>query len=172
MLQRVLDSAGIDIRSCAELLGFNPDLFVQWAANPNQIPESVVPLLSAVLSVPPSLLATSPKAAKHLKDSDVTPQIWYKFRGDGLQESDREYVVLIRQIGHFLNELEEATRQKSVQWKSLFESIRSSADIQAPPTEQGKMAARIFRQSTAVSQGATGSGNVLRGLLRSLGVLV
>ena len=105
MLQRVLNSAGIDVRSCAELLGFNPDMFVQWAANPNQIPQSVVPLLSAVLSVPQSLFTTSPKAAKHLKDEDVTPQIWYKFLGEGLQESDREYVVLIRQIGHFLNEL-------------------------------------------------------------------
>ena len=172
MLQRVLNSAGIDVRSCAELLGFNPDMFVQWAANPNQIPQSVVPLLSAVLSVPQSLFTTSPKAAKHLKDEDVTPQIWYKFRGEGLQESDREYVVLIRQIGHFLNELEEVTRQKSVQWKTLFESIRSAVDIQAPPTEQGKAAARIFRQSTSLAHGASGSGNVLRGLLRALGVLV
>jgi Zn-dependent peptidase ImmA (M78 family) len=172
MLQRVLNSAGIDIRSCAELLGFNPDIFVQWAANPNQVPQSVVPLLSAVLSVPQSLFSTSPKAIKGLKDSDLVPQIWYKFRGEGLLESDREYVVLIRQIGHFLNELEEVTRQKSVQWKSLFESIRTTVDIQAPPTEQGKAAASIFRQSTSLSHGASGSGNVLRGLLRALGVLV
>jgi Zn-dependent peptidase ImmA (M78 family) len=172
MLQRVLNSAGIDVRSCGELLGFNPDVFVQWAANPNQIPESVVPLLSAVLSVPQSLFSTSPKAIKNLKDSDLVPQIWYKFRGEGLQQSDREYVVLIRQIGHFLNELEEVTRQKSVQWKTLFESIRGTVDIQAPPTEQGKAAARIFRQSTSLSHGAMGSGNVLRGLLRSIGVLM
>jgi Zn-dependent peptidase ImmA (M78 family) len=172
MLQRVLNSAGLDVRSCAELLGFNPDIFALWAANPNQIPESVVPLLSAVLSVPQALFAISPKAAKHLKDSDVIPQIWYKFRGENLQESDREYVVLIRQIGHYLNELEEVTRQKSVQWKSLFESIRTTVDIQAPPTEQGKAAASIFRQSTALGHGASGSGDVLRGFLRALGVLV
>ena len=85
---------------------------------------------------------------------------------------DREYVVLIRQIGHYLNELEEVTRQKSVQWKSLFESIRTTVDIQAPPTEQGKAAASIFRQSTALGHGASGSGDVLRGFLRALGVLV
>ena len=172
MLQRVLNSAGIDVRSCAELLGFNPDVFAQWAANPNQIPQSLVPLLSAVLSVPQSLFLTSPKAAKNLKDSDLIPQIWYKFRGEGLQESDREYVVLIRQIGHFLNELEEVTRQKSVQWKSLFESIRANVDVQAPPNEQGKTAARILRQSTSLGHGATGSGEVLRPFLRALGVLV
>ena len=172
MLQRVLNSAEIDVRSCAELLGFNPDMFAHWAANPSQIPQSVVPLLSAVFSVPQSLFSMSPKAAKNLKDSELTPQIWYKFRGNGLHESDREYVVLIRQIGHFVNELEEVTRQKSVQWKTLFESIRTEVDIQAPPTEQGKMAASIFRQSTSLSHGANGSGEVLRGLLRVIGVLV
>jgi Zn-dependent peptidase ImmA (M78 family) len=172
MLQRVLNSAGIDIRSCAELLGFNPDVFAQWAINANQIPQSIVPLLSAVLSVPQSLFSTPPKAIKNLKDSDLIPQIWYKFRGEGLQESDREYVILIRQIGHFLNELEEVTRQKSVQWKSLFETIRTTVDIQAPPTEQGKAAASIFRQSTSLNHGASGSGDVIRGLLRAHGVLV
>lgn len=172
MLQRVLNSAGIDARTCAELLGFNPDVFAQWLTNPNQIPQSVVPLLSAVLSVPQSIFTISPKAAKNLKDSDLIPQIWYKFRGEGLQDSDREHVLLIRQIGHFLNELEEVTRHKSVQWKPLFETIRTTVDIQAPPTEQGKAGASIFRQATSLGHGATGSGEVLRGLLRALGILV
>jgi hypothetical protein len=83
MLQRVLNSAGIDARTCAELLGFNPDVFAQWLTNPNEIPQSVVPLLSAVLSVPQSIFTLSPKAAKNLKDSELVPQIWYKFRGEG-----------------------------------------------------------------------------------------
>jgi Zn-dependent peptidase ImmA (M78 family) len=172
MLQRVLSSAGIDPRSCAELLGFNPQVFMQWASGQSQIPESVLPLLSAVLSVPQSLLTTTPKSGRNLTDSDVTPQIWYKFRAAGLLDSDREYVVLIRQIGHFLNELEEVTRQKSVQWSSVFDTIRRTVDIQAPPREQGKAAASIFRQSTSLSHGAGGSGDVLRGLLRALGILV
>jgi len=172
MLQRVLDSASIDPRTCAELLGFNPQLFMQWASGQSHIPESVVPLLSAVLGVPQSFFAMSPRAAKNLSDSDVTPQIWYKFRGPGLVETDREYVVLIRQIGHYLNELEEVTRQKSVQWRSVFESIRNTVDIQAPPREQGKAAAALFRQSTSLGHSATGSGEVLRGLLRAMGILV
>jgi Zn-dependent peptidase ImmA (M78 family) len=172
MLQKVLDSANIDPRTCAELLGFNPQVFMQWASGQSQIPESVLPLLSAVLGVPQSLLATSPRAAKNMSDSDVTPQIWYKFRGPGLVETDREYVVLIRQIGHYLNELEEVTRKKSVQWKTVFESIRNTVDIQAPPREQGKTAAGLFRQSTSIGHCATGSGEVLRGLLRALGILV
>jgi Zn-dependent peptidase ImmA (M78 family) len=172
MLQRVLDSANLDPRVCADLLGFNPQVFMQWASGQSQIPESVLPLLSAVLSVPQSLLATSPKAARNLSDSDVTPQIWYKFRAAGLLDSDREYIVLIRQIGHFLNELEKVTRQKSVQWNSVFDTIRRTVDIQAPPREQGKAGACIFRQSTSLGHGASGSGDVLRPLLRALGILV
>lgn len=170
MLQKILTSAGINARACAELLGFNPQVFSQWASEQCRIPESVVPLLSAVLSVSPSVLTA--RSSHNLQDSDVMPQIWYKFRGPGLRDTDREYVILIRQIGHYLNELEEVTRQKSVQWKSVFESIRTTVDVQAPPREQGKMAALILRESTALGHGATGVGEVLRGLLRALGVLV
>jgi len=172
MLQKILTSAGIDPRTCAELLGFNPQVFQQWASGQTRIPDSVVPLLSAVLSVSPSVLTEGPKAMRNLQDSEVMPQIWYKFRGPHLVESDREYVILVRQIGHFLNELEEVTRQKSVQWRSLFETIRTTTDIQAPPTEQGKMAARILRASTSLGHGATGAGEVLRGMLRAWGILV
>jgi Zn-dependent peptidase ImmA (M78 family)/transcriptional regulator with XRE-family HTH domain len=172
MLQRVLNSASIDPHVCAELLGLNPQLFAQWASGQSNIPESVLPLLSAVLGVPQSALAVSPRAAKNLSDSDVTPQIWYKFRGPELVDADREYVVLIRQVGHYLNELEEVTRQKSVQWKNTFDTIRNTVDIQAPPREQGKTAAALFRQATSLGHGATGSGEILRSLLRAMGVLV
>lgn len=172
MLQKILISAGIDPRSCAELLGFNPQIFEQWVSGQSRIPESVIPLLSAVLSVSPSMLGEGPRTKRNLGESDIVPQIWYKFRGPKLVESDREYVLLIRQIGYFLNELEEVTRQKSVQWKSLFETIRTTIDIQAPPAEQGKMAARILRTSTSLGHGAAGAGEVLRGMLRAWGILV
>ncbi len=170
MLQKVLDSAGIDPRRCAMLLGLSPQVLLQWAAGQSEIPESVLPVLSSVLSVLPSTLTL--RSARHLKDSDVTPQLWYKFRGPGLTEADREYVILIRQIGHYLNELEEVTRQKSVQWKSVFETIRTNVDIQAPPREQARLAAGILRQATALGHGTAGSGGVLRSLLRALGILV
>lgn len=172
MLQKILASAGIDPRNCAELLGFNPQIFAQWTSGQSRIPESVVPLLSAVLSVSPSVLMASPKTGRNVEEPDLVPQIWYKFRGPQLTESDREYVILVRQVGHFLNELEEVTRQKSTQWKSLFETIRTTVDIQAPPAEQGKAAARILRVSTSLGHGATGCGDVLRGMLRSWGILI
>lgn len=172
MLQLALNSTGLDAETCAGLLGFSPALFAEWLAGQRPIPESVLPLLSAVFSVSPSILKMSPKAAKSVQEADITPAVWYKFRGPELVSADRECVVLIRQLGHFLNELEEVTQQKSVQWKTLFESIRSATDLQSAPREQGRTAARIFRESTSMGHGAVGSGGVLRPMLRSMGVLV
>ncbi len=172
MLQVVLDSAGLDGQTCARLLGINPAIFAEWSAGQRPIPESVVPLLSAVFSVPPDVLRAPAKQARGIKKEDVTPAIWFKFRGPELINADRECVVLIRQLGHYLNELEAVTRSRSMQWKALFESIRDSTDLQTAPREQGRTAARIFRQSTTLGHGHRGGGEVLRGLLRSLGVLV
>ncbi len=172
MLQRVLDSAHLERETVALLLGISPSALQEWSSGQTAIPESVLPLLSAVLGVPQKQLTIPPRAARNLDEVDVTPQIWYRFRGQEIVDADRENVILIRQMGHYLNELEEVTRQMSVQWKVLFEAIRTSIDMQAPLREQGKSAARIFRQSTSLAHGAKGSGDLLRGVLRALGVLV
>jgi len=170
MLQTVLESVGLDAKTCAGLLGFNPTVFAEWSVGQRQIPESVLPLLSAVFSVPVSVLRAKP--SRTINDEDITPAIWYKFRGPELVSADRECVVLIRQLGHYLNELEAVTRSRSVQWKTLFESIRNETDLQASPREQGRAAARMFREATSLAHGAKGTGELLRGVLRSLGVLV
>lgn len=172
MLQRVLESVGLDAKACAGLLGFNPRLFAEWSAGQRPLPESVLPLLSAVFGVSNDVLRAHPRAAQHFKSEDITPAIWYRFRGPELVSADRECVILIRQLGHYLNELENVTRQRSVQWKTLFESIRESADLQASPSEQGRNAARIFREATSLGHGAKGVGEILRGVLRSLGILM
>ncbi len=103
---------------------------------------------------------------------DITPAIWYKFRGERLVDADRESILLIRQLGHFQNEIEDVTGKKAVGWKPLFEAIRQTTDPQAAPGEQGQRAARMFRESTGLSQCATGIGEVLRGHLRRLGILI
>ncbi len=149
MLQRILNSAGLDARDCAGLLGVNPDVFMAWVSGQESIPDSFLPLLSAVLSVAPSTLVHAGKSSRHLEEADITPQIWFKFRGEGLVQADRESVVLI----------------------TIFDAIRNGVDVQAPVKEQGKIAARIFRQSTALGHGTTGGGEALRGLLRAIGIL-
>jgi Zn-dependent peptidase ImmA (M78 family) len=171
MLQVVLDSAGLDAKTCAGLLGISPTVFAEWSAGQRPIPESMVPLLSAVFSVPSAVLRAA-KPARSAKAEDLTPAIWFKFRGPELVDADRECVVQIRQFGHYLNELESATRNRALQWKTLFESIRSATDLQAAPSEQGRSAARMFREGTSLGHGQKGNGEVLRGLLRSLGILV
>lgn len=171
MLQTVLDSAGLDTKTCAGLLGINPTVFSEWSAGQRPIPESFLPLLSAVFSVPQSVLRAH-KAPHSAKGEDLTPAIWFKFRGPELVSADRECVVLIRQLGHYLNELEAVTRSRSLQWKTLFESIRNATDLQAAPREQGRSAARMFREGTSLGHGQKGVGEILRGVLRSLGILV
>ena len=64
------------------------------------------------------------------------------------------------------------TQRHSVGWKNLFEDIRERVDSQAPPGEQGRQAARMFRASRGLAQGARGLGEVLRGNLRSMGILL
>ncbi len=171
MLQNILNATDLDARTLAGLLGVNPDVFAAWACGQEAIPESYLPLLGAVLSVPPSTLFHPARANRGSSEKDSTPQIWFKFRGRGLVQADREYVVMIRMMGHYLNELEEVTRKKSVQWRTVFETIRGTVSVQAPVKEQGKSAARLFRQSTSLGHGATGAGEVLRGFLRSMGIL-
>ncbi len=170
MLDRVLEATGLDAQACARLLGISPITFGEWLANQRPIPESYIVLLADILGVESSVLRMPSKQAQRM--GDLTPAIWYKFRGDKLTDADRECVVLIRLLGHFQNEIEDVTGRKALGWKPLFEAIRQSVDAQAPPSEQGRRAARFFRESAGLSQCATGIGNVFRGNLRRLGILI
>jgi Zn-dependent peptidase ImmA (M78 family) len=171
MLQQILEASGLDSASTAGLLGVNSEVFAEWAAGQRTIPESMLPLLSAVLGVNKRLLRLSPKQAKSTQ-ADITPAIWYKFRGPRVADSDRECALLIRELGFYMHELEVVTGRRALGWAPLFEDIRRTTDQQAPPGEQGRQAARNFRQSTSLDQGATGIGEVFRGHLRNLGLLV
>lgn len=170
MLKNILDAANLDANRCAGLLGINPSMFAEWVANQRPIPSSFVPRLSTALGVQPAIFSIPVRSRTNY--ADVAPAIWYKLRGEKLVDADRECVFLIRQLGHFVNELEELTQNRTVGWKSLFEEIRRATDIQAPPRGQGRQAARMFRESRALAQGRTGIGEVFRGNLRNMGVLL
>ena len=171
MLQQVLASAGLDPQNSARLLGISPRIFGEWVAGQRPIPDSVAHQLSAVLGVQPSTLLASAKRVK-TNQADITPAIWYKLRGEQLVDADRECVLLIRQLAYFVNELEEVTQRRAVGWQPLFEGIRRKTDIQAPPREQGRQAARMFRESRDLVRGNIGIGEVFRGNLRAMGLLV
>ena len=170
MLKQILDSAGLDQKVSADLLGVSSKIFDEWVSGQRAIPDSMIVRLSTILGVSPTDLR-SPRKLKG-QQADIAPAIWYKLRGEGLVSADRECVLLIRQLGFYMNQLEEVTQKKPAGWKNLFESIRRETDIQAPPREQGRQAARIFRETTGLGKGCTGIGEVFRGYLRNHGILV
>src|SRR5882757_9609933 len=170
MLREVFEHTGLEPAKAAALLGLSPELFQEWLVNQREIPASVLALMSNVMGVElgPYLQRKVPTQ----EAAAITPAIWYRFRGDKVVQEDREFVLLVRRLGYFINELEEITDAKAVGWRALFQEIRQKIDIQAPPRVQGIQAANMFRESRGLSVGASGIGDALRGNLRSMGVLV
>jgi len=170
MLREAIEATGISPDRAAMLMGVSPKIFHEWIAEQRPIPHSILSLLSTVIGFEFSAESRSKLRSREL--ADITPAIWYRFRGRNLIDEDREYIFLIRQLGYFINELEEITGSRAVGWKALFRDIRDTVDRQAPPRAQGREAARIFRESRGLNTGATSIGDVIRGNLRSMGLLV
>src|SRR5882757_9718157 len=170
MLREILANTLIPPETAARLLGINTEIFLEWVANQRPIPNSVREMLSTVIGV--DLAPYLERKIPVHEAATITPAIWYRFRQDALTSEDREFVFLVRRLGSYINELEEVTGAKAVGWKPLFQAIRQKVDTQAPPRVQGIEAANMFRESRDLSHGATGIGGVLRGNLRSMGVLV
>ena len=176
MLSEILDSAGLKPKVCADLLGLDHTLFHQWVVGQRPIPQYIVPELSSVLGVSKEAILTS---ASRAGGSENAPAIWFKFRsGEKLTDADCEIVVVIRKLGHFMDELERLTETRYVTWKGVFEAIRNEVGKQASPKEQGRAAARIIRSDRQFGfpfetrQGIKGAGDILRDNLRSMGIRI
>jgi Zn-dependent peptidase ImmA (M78 family)/DNA-binding transcriptional regulator YdaS (Cro superfamily) len=172
MLQKILKSSGLDARKAAELLGISAKIFDEWVSNQKPIPPSYISMLATVLGVDSDQLAPFSPERNTASAADVAPAIWYRFRGQNLVGADRECVFLIRQFAYNFHQLEEVTESLAVGWEFLFPSIRAKINREAPPREQGRQAARLFRASRGLEQGRRGIGEVIRGNLRSMGVVV
>lgn len=170
MLRELLEHTGIDVTRTAGLLGVSDEIFDEWLSNQRQIPTSMLTTLSNVVGIDLSPYVRRKVGTQEA--ASVTPAIWFRFRGDRLVSADREFVFLVRLLGFYINDLEEVTGNRAVGWKSLFQEIRQRVNLQAPPRLQGIEAANMFRESRGLSTGASGIGEVLRGNLRSMGVLV
>lgn len=169
VLRQILDTAALSESACAAALGVSREVFAEMLAGQREIPESMLPLTAAVVGVNESVLTSTSRDARK---ADVVPAIWYKLRSSELQEADREYVLALRQLSFYEHELELVTDSRSVGWRTLFEELRRETDHQASPTEQGRIAARLFRRSTGLDSNAIGIGEALRGNIRNLGILV
>jgi Zn-dependent peptidase ImmA (M78 family) len=165
-----LEVSGLDSNTCAKLLGYSPRLFREWATGQRPIPPSVANHISSVLGVGADALMNPPH--QPVDAATIEPAVWFKLRSQGLKEADRELVLLIRQLGTFYEELEQVRSQGSLSWKVIFEQIRNENDPQAPPREQGRVAAKRFRGLRELNKGRMGIGELVRSSLRNLGILI
>lgn len=166
-----LKVSGLDIATCASLLGYSPRLFGEWAAGQRAIPPSVAAHIASVLSVDANALLSPPRQA--IDETEIEPAIWFKLRSQELGRADRELVFLVRQLGTFYEELEHVrSRGGSSGWKLAFEQVRQGISVEAPPREQGRLAAQILRSLLDWNKGRSGIGELLRPSLRNLGILI
>lgn len=168
-IRAVIEGAGLTLEACARALSVNPDLFSEWADAKREIPPVYADNLSAILGTRVDALNV-----KGLGSRKVEPSaIWFKFRGEEFSNADREAILLIRRLGHNVNQLERATEgQPNRAWDLLFQNVRAAVDLQDSPQAQGRAAARAFRSLTHFGKGGTGASEYLRGSLRSRGILL
>jgi Zn-dependent peptidase ImmA (M78 family) len=168
-IRALIDGAGLSVSACANALGVDSQIFKEWADGKREIPPSYAETLSAVLGISSKLFDARPAESRRAE----TPAIWFKFRGEDFTDADRESILLIRRLGHNLNQFEQAIEgQPNRVWELLFEYVRAAVNLQDPPQAQGRKAAEAFRSFTQFGRSGTGAGEYLRGAIRAKGILV
>jgi len=166
-----LNVSGLDAATCAGLLGYSPRLFQEWAAGQQLIPPSIASHIASVLGVDANDLMAPPK--QPVSVDEIEPAIWFKLRSENLGPADKELVFLVRQLGTFYEELERVRSQGGASgWQLAFLQVRQQINTQAPPREQGREAAQVLRSRMGWNTGRTGIGEIIRGSLRNLGILI
>jgi Zn-dependent peptidase ImmA (M78 family) len=172
-LRKIIEGAGLNIAACAQVLGVDQELFLEWADSKREMPPAYATVLSAILGVKTETLTSKAFAVTHGSAKVEPSAIWFKFRGKEFSDADRESILLVRRLGHNTNQLEKSTLgQANKSWSLLFQSVLESVDLQASPQDQGRMAAQTFCALTQFGSGGKGSAEFLRGSLRSKGVLI
>lgn len=165
MLKTALEATQIDLERCAHSIGVSPQFLREWSLGQRPIPESMITFLSTVFGF-------DIKANTQAPSSEQIPAVWLKLRAAEVVDADRESVLLIKRLAFYFDQLEQIRRDTSVRWKSIFEEIGNSVGLQLDPREQGRQAARLFREKLNLSHGAKGSGDLIRGLLRHAGIII
>ena len=164
-MKEIVKTTGLAPEEFAVLLGIDPKLFNEWSVGQRPIPTFLLPQLSSVFGI-------SVQDLVHPRQISDAPALWYKLRDSRLVQSDRESIVLIRNLGFFLAQLETVTNSRNVFWKALFEQIRATVNKQASPSDQGKLAAQLFRAARNLGHGASGIGLAMRDNVRGAGLLI
>jgi len=172
-LLKIIEQAGIGTDACADVLGVDHEIFQQWVNSQREMPPSYALILAATLGVKAEVLTSNLIGSTGGQPKGEPAAIWFKLRGSEFTEADRESILAVRRLGHNANELEQATLgQPNKSWDVLFQTIMRQVDIQASPADQGRVAARVFCEQSQFGHGAKGSGEILRDVLRSKGILL
>lgn len=171
MLKSVIEATMLDPGFCAGLVGVSPEQFNEWLAG-KPVPRFARPELAAILGVAEPQISNDAQAAQLTDTASLLPAIWYKLRGDRLIPADREMVGLVRKLGGFMEQLAIITGTASRAYAPVVASSRADVPKNAPPASQGRQAARAFRELTNIAHGQTAIGDLIRPVLRRLGLLV
>lgn len=165
-----LEVSGVAPAELGALLGISPELVLEWANGQAPMPWSMASHLGAVLGVPEERLLLPPK--QPVEVSQITPAVWFKFRGSELSAADREVVFLARRLGVLQHELERVSAEPEVRWTAYFSQIQAQTSMNATPHDQARKAAQLFRSFADLNKGKSGVGELVRPGLRRLGILV
>ena len=144
-LRKIIEGAGLNVTACAEVLGVDPELFLEWADSKREMPPAYAMVLSAILGVKTEALTSKAFAVTHGSAKAEPSAIWFKFRGKEFSDADRESILLIRRLGHNTNQLEKSTLgQANKSWSLLFQSVLESVDLQASPKTKEEWPPDLF----------------------------
>lgn len=170
MLKNILESAKLESKFCAELVGVDQEQFSEWVSGVSPIPSFVREELSTILGVPAkTLIGAGPTSGD---SGHVAPALWYKLRAANLFSADRELVGMIRKLAFQSSQLQRILCEQTTVYRSYFDSALRDLDRNAPPAVQGQMAADSFRKATGLNRGQSGLGEVLRSFVRASGILL
>lgn len=159
-LKELLDATGLSMDRWAELLHVDRALFDDFVHDRRPLPPGLRQLLRGSLGVDPTASAGGP------------PAVWFKLRAAEVTEQDLSVVALSRRFGQHVAEAEALRGTANEGWKTCFAEVLNRVDREASFPEQGRSAARAFRALRSLNAGAGPIGDVLRGALRSLGLVV
>ncbi|MGA2264717.1 MAG: ImmA/IrrE family metallo-endopeptidase [Acidobacteriota bacterium] len=170
MFANILKSFGLEAQFWAALVGSSERQMEEWLAGQRELPSSVAEKLSKAIGVPLSILTGRERIRGGVES--VLPPLWLKAKQRGLGEPEHKTIALTRLLAARYDEVLSLTDKAPATYRIHFEAIKQAVDPQSPARLQGERAANAFLAMTLLDKGATGIGEVMRGHLRALGLLV
>lgn len=171
MLAEVIKTLEVPARFWAELVGCSSSQMSEWLSGQRDLPESVAERLSRAIGIPASTFLGKRVPAAPMQS--LLPPLWLKARNQGLGVPEHRAIAIARLLASRFEEVLSLVEEvRTVAYRTTFEEVRKAVDPQAPAEAQGETAAAAFLRFSTLDKGGVGIGEVFRGYLRALGVLI